>query len=109
MGGTRVTVVGTGFKSGTTKCQFGSLNPSSATYVSQTQVVCISPGSDTSSGRLALEVTTDNSGAADTYSVDGVLFAYQGEVTQFFLLFIMRQNPCTKLCIALSCNCCRHF
>ena len=74
-----MTVVGTGFRTGTTKCQFGILSPTSAMYISQTQVVCfIPPGSSSSSGSVAVEVTTDNSGAADTLSADGVLFTYQG-------------------------------
>ena len=74
-----MTVVGTGFRTGTTKCQFGILSPTSAMYISQTQVVCfIPPGSSSSSGSVAVEVTTDNSGAADTFSADGVLFTYQG-------------------------------
>ena len=73
-----MTVVGTGFKSGTTKCQFGALSPTSALYISQTQIVCFSPaGTAGSSGSVALEVTVDNSGSAETFSNDGVLFTYQ--------------------------------
>ena len=69
-GGTRVTVSGSGFRSGSTKCQFGTLSPTSSTYISQTQIVCFSPAAGTDvSGSVALEVTADNSGSADTFSV----------------------------------------
>jgi hypothetical protein len=80
-GGTRVTVSGSGFRSGSTKCQFGTLSPTSSTYISQTQIVCFSPAAGTDvSGSVALEVTADNSGSADTFSADGVLFTYQGQL-----------------------------
>ena len=79
-GGTRVTVVGTGFKSGTTRCQFGPSRPISAMYISQTQVVCFSPAAGGSSiSSLPVEVTTDNSGSAETFSADGILFSYQSK------------------------------
>lgn len=103
-GGTRVTVVGTGFKTGTTKCQFGILSPASAMYISQTQVVCISPpGSAASSGSVSVEVTTDNSGAADTFSADGVLFTYQGVKFMPPLQYAAGSPCCPVIVCTLTC------
>lgn len=79
-GGTSVTLSGTDFRYGTTMCQFGTSSAIQASYISQTSVVCISPaGPAAGAASVTVEVTSDNSGSADTYSTDGLLFAYQGE------------------------------
>ena len=75
-GGTQVTVIGSGFTASSTLCQFGSF-PTAARFISASTVICYSPG-DSFLGGVPVEVTTDVSGAPETFSADNVMFRYQG-------------------------------
>jgi hypothetical protein len=72
-GGTLVTVSGQGFvvTQATIKCRFGTLVPSYATRVTDTQLLCASPAT-TRAATMAVEVAVDGV----SFTVDAVTFAY---------------------------------
>lgn len=92
-----MTVSGTDFRYGTTICQFGEVASVQASYISQTSVVCVSPAG--AGGSVPVEVTTDNTGSADTFSTDGLMFTYQGEAPMHEMMQIARPLAHVSACI----------
>jgi hypothetical protein len=73
LGSTTVSVYGSGFKPGIEflKCQFGGSAPVFSTFITSTELRCISPPQP--AGFVALEISNNN----QDYTTDAVPFTYQ--------------------------------
>jgi 7 transmembrane sweet-taste receptor of 3 GCPR/Concanavalin A-like lectin/glucanases superfamily/IPT/TIG domain len=81
-GGTRVTVIGTGFSSvddtraELLRCRFGGVDNVQATFISDTELHCVSPPlPDGANGAVTLEVAKN----AESYTTDATVFTYRSQ------------------------------
>jgi hypothetical protein len=72
-GGTTVTVIGTGFVAGTSRCRFAG-NEETTVVSTSSQLTCITPSSGVT-GTVALQISIDN---GVTYSSSSESFLYYG-------------------------------
>jgi hypothetical protein len=76
IGGTQVSVYGTGFSSRSTSCRFSSV-PVTCRFISTSKLICTSP-TYPSTESVTVEVSVDSSGSPETFTNDKILFRYQG-------------------------------
>ena len=85
IGGTQVSVYGTGFSSHSISCRFSSI-PATCRFISASTLVCTSP-SCSSAESVTVEVSVDSSGSPETFSNDKILFRYQGNCISLLFIF----------------------